>query len=88
MCIRDSWVIGLRAAGKGMLTALLEPSHLLEQAEAAGDYTTRLALMEEFKNLPINAVWDMLCLRRGVPVNTEWLPALRQYEETVQSKRV
>ena len=82
-----AWVIGLRAAGKGMLTALLEPSHLLEQAEAAGDYTTRLALMEEFKNLPINAVWNALCLQTGVPVNTDWLTSLKQYEEAVQSKR-
>ena len=82
-----AWVIGLRAAGKGMLTALLEPSHLLEQAEAAGDYTTRLALMEEFKNLPINAVWNALCLQTGVPVNTEWLTSLKQYEQAVQSKR-
>ena len=70
-----------------MLTALLEPSHLLEQAEAAGDYTTRLALMEEFKNLPINAVWNALCLQTGVPVNTDWLTSLKQYEEAVQSKR-
>ena len=39
-----AWTIGLRAAGKAILTALLEPSNLLEQAEASGSYTDRLAL--------------------------------------------
>ena len=82
-----AWVIGLRAAGKAMLTALLEPSALLEQAEADGDFTARLALTEEFKNLPANAVWEYLCLQEGVPVGTDWLTVLRRYEQDVQSKR-
>jgi L-rhamnose isomerase len=82
-----AWTIGLRAAGKAMLTSLLEPSDLLEVAEAEGDFTSRLALMEEFKNLPINAVWDILCIKTGIPVGTEWLSALKQYEAEVQSKR-
>ena len=82
-----AWTIGLRAAGKAILTALLEPSHLLETAEASGDYTSRLALMEEIKNLPINAVWEELCLQTGTPINTEWLDQLKKYENNVQSKR-
>jgi len=82
-----AWVIGLRAAGKAMLTALLEPTHLLEAAEASGDYTSRLALLEEFKNLPVNAVWDMLCVKNGVPVSSEWLDDLKNYESAVQNKR-
>ena len=82
-----AWVIGLRAAGKAILTALLEPSHLLEEAEAKGDYTTRLALMDEFKNLPINAVWEMLCLKTGTPVSTEWITQIKKYEADVLLKR-
>jgi L-rhamnose isomerase len=82
-----AWVIGLRSAGKSILTALLEPSDLLEAAEAKGDFTSRLALMEEFKNLPINAVWEQVCLQTGVPINTEWIAQLKDYEEKVQSKR-
>ena len=82
-----AWVIGLRAAGKAILTALLEPSHLLETAEENGDFTSRLALMEEFKNLPINAVWDMLCLKTGTPLNTEWIEQLKKYEAEEQDKR-
>ena len=82
-----AWVIGLRAAGKAMLTALLEPSDLLEKAEAEGDFTSRLALLEEFKNLPVNAVWDYLCLVNGVPVGAAWLDVLKEYENTIQAAR-
>ena len=82
-----AWIIGLRAAGKAMLSALCEPSHLLEEAEANDDFTTRLALFDEFKNLPINPVWDMLCVRRGVPVGAEWIELLKDFEQKVQSNR-
>ena len=37
---------------------LLEPAKALFEAEYAGDYTKRLALMEELKSMPWNAVWD------------------------------
>ncbi|NCU25264.1 L-rhamnose isomerase, partial [Candidatus Nomurabacteria bacterium] len=83
-----AWSIGLRAFGKSLLFALLEPSKLLFKAEADGDNTLRLALMDEFKNLPFNAVWDMLCVKAGVPVGVEWIDELKRYEAEVQSKRV
>lgn len=82
-----AWTIGLRAAGKGLLTSLLEPSHLIEKAEADGDFTSRLALLEEIKNLPVNAVWDKLCIDRGVPVSDEWLDEVKKYESDVLSAR-
>src|SRR5204862_3621110 len=53
-----AWVIGTRALLKALLVALLEPTALLRDAEAAGDYTRRLALLEESKTLPFAAVWD------------------------------
>jgi L-rhamnose isomerase len=82
-----SWIIGLRAASKALLTALLEPTDLLFKAEASGDYTSRLALMEEIKNLPVNAVWDMVCLRKGSGVREDWLNKMKKYESDVQYKR-
>ena len=82
-----AWTIGVRAAGKAMLTALLEPSHLIEKAEAEGDFTSRLALLEEIKNLPANAVWDKICADRDVPVLDEWLDEVKKYESDVQSLR-
>ncbi len=82
-----AWVIGLRAAGKALLTALCEPFALLDAAELSGDFTTRLALNDEFKNLPSNAVWDYACLKRGVPTGASWLDEVKRYEAEVQSLR-
>jgi L-rhamnose isomerase len=82
-----AWAIGLRAAGKALLDALIEPYPMLQKAEIDGDLTARLALLDEFRNLPSNAVWDYLCYTRGVPVGTEWIDALKAYEANVQSKR-
>ncbi|MBQ2806786.1 MAG: L-rhamnose isomerase, partial [Clostridia bacterium] len=82
-----AWAIGLRAAGKALLDALIEPYPLLQKAEIDGDLTARLALLDEFRNLPSNAVWDYLCYTRGVPVGTEWIDQLKAYEANVQSKR-
>ena len=59
-----AWVIGTRNMLKALLMALLEPIGRLRELEAAGDYTTRLALLEEAKTLPFGAVWDH-CLREG-----------------------
>ncbi len=82
-----AWTIGLRAAGKALIEALIEPYPMLQKAEQDGDLTARLALVEEFRNLPSNAVWDYLCYTRGVPVGTEWIDQLKAYEANVQSKR-
>ncbi len=82
-----AWTIGARAARKAMLSALLEPSDLLKDAENSGRWGTRLALMEELKNLPLGAVWDKLCLDTGVPTGTSWINASDQYEADVLSKR-
>ncbi|KSB83230.1 hypothetical protein LFZ31_27610 [Salmonella enterica subsp. enterica serovar Newport str. S09097] len=40
---------------KALLRALLEPTDQLRQLEASGDYTARLALLEEQKSLPWQA---------------------------------
>ena len=77
----------MRAAGRTLLEVLLEPSHLLKEAERKNDLTRRLALMEEFRNLPVNAVWDYLCLKEGKGVGTSWLREMEEYEKEVQFKR-
>jgi len=83
----SAWIIGLRAAGKAMLTAMLEPTELLVEAEYAGNLGKRLALSEECKNLPVNAVWDYLCLETGTGVGTSWIDEMDRYERDVQFKR-
>jgi len=76
-----AWVIGTRNMIKALLLALLEPAGQWEQIELAGDYTGRLALMEEQKSLPFGAVWDYYCMKSGVPVGADWLSAIREYEK-------
>ncbi len=82
-----AWTIGLRAAGKALITALLEPTDMLFKAEENEDFTLRLALLDEFKNLPINAVWDYICVKKGVPVGTDWIDDLKKYEQDVMFNR-
>ncbi|MBY0161259.1 L-rhamnose isomerase [Cytobacillus firmus] len=82
-----AWVIGTRNTIKALLRAKLEPVDRLKQAELEGDYTTRLALTEEFKTYPFGAVWDYYCERLGVPVREEWLSEVKQYEQDVLLKR-
>ena len=82
-----AYVIGSRATQKSLLQALLEPLAQLRKYEAAGQGFERLALLEEAKTLPWNAVWDMFCLRNGVPVGDEFIAEVEQYEKDVTSKR-
>lgn len=82
-----AWVIGTRNTIKALLRAKLEPIDRLKQAELEGDYTTRLAISEEFKSYPFGAVWDYYCERMGVPIREEWLSEVKQYEQDVLLKR-
>ncbi|MGN7455936.1 L-rhamnose isomerase [Paenibacillus pasadenensis] len=82
-----AWVIGTRSTLKALLRALLEPAEALRQAELDGDYTTRLALAEEFKSYPFGAVWDYYCERSGVPAREAWLDDVKAYEREVQLPR-
>ena len=82
-----AYVIGSRAAQKAMLQALLEPLALLRQYEAEGKFFQRLALLEEAKSMPWNAVWDMFCLRNGVPVGDGFIAESDKYVADVTSKR-
>jgi L-rhamnose isomerase len=66
---------------------VLEPSQKLRDAEAAGDHTTRLAVLEELKTLPFGAVWDEHCRRLNAPVGSAWLNEVKTHERDVLSKR-
>ncbi|OXS60949.1 L-rhamnose isomerase [Cohnella sp. CIP 111063] len=82
-----AWVIGTRNTIKSLLRAMLDPIEALKKAELEGDYTTRLALTEEFKSYPFGAVWDYYCEKNGVPVREEWLGEVKTYEQDVLLKR-
>jgi L-rhamnose isomerase len=82
-----AWTIGTRNMLKALLKALLEPTDTLRTLEAAGDYTSRLALLEEIKTLPFGAVWDRYCEISNVPVGRAWLNEIKSYEERVLASR-
>lgn len=82
-----AWVIGTRNALKGLLIALLEPRDKLRAYELEGDYTSRLALMEESKMMPFGAVWNHYCEMQGVPVGMGFMDEIKTYESTELSKR-
>lgn len=82
-----AYVIGSRATQKCLLQALLEPLPALRRYEAEDKGFERLALLEEAKSMPWNAVWDMFCMRNGVPVGDEFIAGVEEYEAEVTSKR-
>ncbi len=82
-----AYVIGVRATQKAFLQGFLEPLTQLRAYEANGQYFERLALLEEAKSLPWNAVWDYFCLINNVEVGEDFIPAVQKYEKEVTSKR-
>lgn len=82
-----AYVVGTRATQKCLMQALLEPLATLRGYEANGQGFERLALLEESKSLPWNAVWDMFCLKNNVPVGEEFIPEIQRYEKEVTIKR-
>jgi L-rhamnose isomerase len=83
-----AWTIGLRNTQRALLYALLEPSAELQRLETTGDFTARLALMEEIKTLPFGAVWDYHCRTQGAPVGYAYLEKIRDYEKQVLAQRL
>ena len=73
---------------KALLIALLEPADKLLEMESAGDFTSRLATLEELKTLPFGPVWDYYCLKADVPIGPAWLQAVKDYEAKVLSQRI
>ncbi|MDD7118581.1 MAG: L-rhamnose isomerase [Bacteroidales bacterium] len=82
-----AYVIGTRSAQKCMLRALLEPRELISRYELEDRHFEVLALMEEAKSLPWNAVYDEFCLRSNVPVGDAFIAEIQAYEKDVLSKR-
>ncbi len=82
-----AWTIGTRNAVRALLLALLEPIEQLRTLEAAGDFTARLALLEELKGMPFGAVWDQYCQQQGVPVGMRFIDEIRTYEKEVLAQR-
>ena len=80
------WAIGMRNARKAILSACLAPAGI-QDAEHNRDLTSRLALMEERRTLPLGAVWDYYCMTKGKGTGSEWLARVKQHEADVLSAR-
>ncbi len=81
-----AWSIGARAMQKALLAAALEPIQLLREAEESGDNSSRLALLEDCKNLPFGIMWEAYCEYCKVP-GFSWMSQVKEYEKNVLNKR-
>lgn len=52
-----------------------------------GDYTKRLAFVEELKTYPFAAVWDYYCLSHDIALRENWLDEVDKYEKEILSMR-
>lgn len=82
-----AWVIGTRNMIKALLNAMLMPHSKLIELQEEGNFTERLALMEELKTYPMGDIWNYYCELNNVPVKEEWLKEVKEYEKEVLSKR-
>lgn len=82
-----AWTIGTRNMIKSLLNALLTPNEYLKKLQEEGNFTDRLALLEEFKTYPFGDIWDYYCEQMGVPVKELWLEEIKDYEENILFKR-
>ncbi|MEL6620235.1 MAG: L-rhamnose isomerase [Pseudomonadota bacterium] len=81
-----AWVIGTRNMQKALLRALLTPLESLKSAERALDFTTRLAVTEELKDLPYGAIWDEFSKRGDVPNGQALIRELDRYQNSVSGR--
>ena len=81
-----AWVIGVRNMQKALLRALLQPWKTLREAENRLDFTARLVMTEELKDLPHASVWNEFCARMDVPVGQGLITELDSYQTGVASR--
>ena len=82
-----AWTIGTRNMQKALLMALLEPTETLKAAELKFDYTTRLAMLEELKTYPWQAVWNYYLEKNNMKTGFDWMKDVQEYEAQVLLKR-
>jgi L-rhamnose isomerase len=81
-----AWVVGVRNMQKALLRALLLPQAKLKAAEGALDFTARLILSEEARDLPFAVVWAEFCKRADVPLGQALASELQRYQAQVSAR--
>ncbi|HBF4252273.1 L-rhamnose isomerase [Clostridioides difficile] len=77
-----AWVIGTRNMIKALLSAMLMPHEELRKLQDEGDFTERLAIMEELKTYPMGDIWNYYCKINNVAVKEDWIKVVKEYELT------
>ena len=81
-----AWVIGTRNMQKALLQSLLKPWKLLRDGENKLDFTKRLTITEELKDLPHGVVWEEFCTRHNMPVGQSLIKDLEGYQNSVSGR--
>jgi len=82
-----AWALGARSTRKALLMAALEARSELLEADEEGRGFARLALLEQTKSMPWNAVWDEYCRRSDIPLDTSFINEVESYERDVLAQR-
>ncbi len=83
----SAWTVGFRNLQKALLMALLTPNKELQTIQDASDWTRLMVEQEELKTMPFGDVWAEYCRRENAPLDGEWYPMVKEYEETVLANR-
>ena len=81
-----AWVIGTRNMQKALLQSLLKPWKHLRDAENTLDFTKRLTITEELKDLPYGLVWEEFCTQHSVPAGQPLIKDLEGYQNSVSDR--
>ena len=81
-----AWVIGTRNMQKALLRALLMPLEQLKAAEDELDFSKRMAVTEEFKDMPFGAIWNEFSARESVPNGQALIKELDRYQDSVSGR--
>ncbi len=81
----SAWVTGQRSMEKALLMALLTPNDQLKALQDEGRFTELMVRMEEYKMLPVSAVWKEYLSRTSTP--EDYFAVIKKYEENELSRR-
>ncbi len=82
-----AWTTGIRNMRKALLFALIMPHATLKKLQDEGNTGRLLAMSEELKSYPFDAVWTEVCRRAGIPDGMKWIDEIEKYEAEVQLAR-
>lgn len=81
----SAWVTGQRSMEKALLMAILTPNAQLKALQDEGNFTELMVRMEEYKMLPVYAVWKEYLSRLGV--TEDYYAVISEYEKNVLAGR-